>query len=158
MGSITKFLVRLPTFRIQNPSDRIEKERMSGHGALDYDATVEEIQGHIQSMLREVALKNGTFGDLDDKIDTLQEDLEKLDYLKKENLSRKEAILSQFPSLAAEEAEPREKRSGSDIAVAQDDDVSPTPNEGDEGDEERVTEIATLVAEIGKIMSTAILK
>jgi len=49
-------------------------------------------------------------------------------------------------------------RSGSDIAVAQDDDVSPTPNEGDEGDEERVTEIATLVAEIGKIMSTAILK
>jgi len=42
--------------------------------------------------------------------------------------------------------------------VAQDDDVSPTPNEGDEGDEERVTEIATLVAEIGKIMSTAILK
>merc|ERR1711971_995127 len=148
MGSITKFLVRLPTFRIQNPSDRIEKERMSGHGALDYDATVEEIQGHIQSMLREVALKNGTFGDLDDKIDTLQEDLEKLDYLKKENLSRKEAILSQFPSLAAEEAEPKEKRSGSDIAVAQDD-VSPTPNEGDEGDEERVTEIATLVAEIG---------
>jgi len=45
---------------------------MSGHGALDYDATVEEIKGHIQSMLREVALKSGTFGDLDDKIDTLQ--------------------------------------------------------------------------------------
>jgi len=40
----------------------------------------------------------------------LQEDLQKLDYLKKENLSRKEAILSQFPSLAAEEAEPKEKR------------------------------------------------
>ena len=44
-------------------------------------------------------------------------------------------------------------RSGADIAVAQDDDVSPTPN-----NDERVTEIATLVAEIGKIMSTAILK
>merc|ERR1712150_186023 len=133
----------------------IEKERMSGHGVLEFEATMEEIQGHIQSMLREVALKNGSFGKLDDKSDTLQEDLQKLDYLKKENLSRKEAILSQFPSLAAEEAEPKEKRSGSDIAVAQDDDVSPTPNEGDEGG---VTEIATLVAEIGKIMSSAILK
>ena len=40
----------------------------------------------------------------------LQEDLQKLDYLKKENLSRKEAILSQFPSLAEEEAAPKEKR------------------------------------------------
>merc|ERR1711934_1128653 len=148
MGSQSSWQGFQPSkFRIQNPSYCIKKERRSGHGALDYDATVEEIKGNIQSMLREVALKNGTFGDLDAKIDMLQEDLQKLDYLKKENLSRKEAILSQFPSLAAEEAAPKEKRRGSDIAVAQDDDVSPTHND------ERVTEIATLVAEIGKIMS-----
>ena len=76
--SITKFLVRLPTFRIQNPESVISyrkgrivtdnahtecdhpiflQERMSGHGALEYDATVEEIKGHIQSMLREVRHK-----------------------------------------------------------------------------------------------------
>merc|ERR1712203_1293255 len=102
----------------------IEKERMSGHRskeAFEFEATVEEIKDNIKSTVGEAMLKNGTFGDLEDRTDALQE------------------AMSQFQPKKKEVA--KKKRTGSDIAVAQDD-----------GE----LQITTPLAEIGMNMSTTI--
>merc|ERR1712110_152228 len=104
-------------------------ERMSGHGAsgaVEYEATVEEIKDNIKSILGEAVQKNGTFGDLEDRTNALQE------------------AMSEFQPKEKEEAAPKKKRRSSDIVV-------------DDDELQRVTEITTSLAEIGKNMSTMIL-
>merc|ERR1712203_1046667 len=119
MGIITK--------SVRHSYRLIEKERMSGQRsreAIDYEATVEEIKDNIKSTVGETVLKNGTFGDLEDKTDALQE------------------ATSQFQPKKKEDASPKKKRSGSDTAVAEDDDEL-----------QIVTEIKTSFAKIGTNMS-----
>merc|ERR1712088_196118 len=102
----------------------IEKERMSGQRsreAFEYEATLEEIKDNIKSTVGEALLKNGTFGDLEDRTDALQE------------------AMSQFQPKKKEES--KKKRTGSDIAVAQ--------NDGE-------LQITAPLEEIGKNMSTMI--
>merc|ERR1711936_47462 len=70
----------------------IKKERMSGQRsreAIEYEATVEEIKDNIKSTVGETVLKNGTFGDLEDKTDALQEATSQFQPKKKEDASPK---------------------------------------------------------------------
>merc|ERR1711953_1577833 len=81
----------------------------------------ENVRTEIKRTVGEALLKNGTFGDLEDRTDALQE------------------AMSQFQPKKKEES--KKKRTGSDIAVAQDD-----------GE----LQITTPLAEIGMNMSTMI--